>query len=99
MKGSTLRSCGKTLLNCIEFAGIHTDPSLRCGGNRLPKLAARSDDRAAQTTGFRAAGAAALIPSFAKEKSGSFIRSFKVIYPGLAAFAQDDSLRRTYGFL
>ena len=67
----------------IEFAGIHTDPSLRCGGNRNPELAARSDDRAAQTTGFRAAGAAALIPSFAREESGSSSRSFKAIYPGL----------------
>ena len=35
--------------------------------------------------GFRAAGAAALIPSFAREGSGSSSRSFKAIYPGHAA--------------
>jgi len=78
------------LLNCIEFAGIHTDPSLRCGGNRNPELDVRSDDRTSQTTGFRPAGAAGLIPSFAREGPGSSIRSFKAIYPGHAAHAQED---------
>ena len=38
--------------NYVEFAGIHTDPSLRFGGNRLSKLAVRSDDRTAQTSGL-----------------------------------------------
>ena len=76
------------LLNYIEFAGIHTDPSLRCEGNRNPELAACSDDQAAQTTGFRAAGAAALIPFFAREGSGSSNHSFKAIYPGLVAPGQ-----------
>ena len=35
------------LLYCIEFAGIHTDLSLRFGGNRISKLDVRSDDRTA----------------------------------------------------
>ena len=42
--------CGMPLLNYIEFAGIHTDPSLRCGGNRIPKLDVRSADRTSQTS-------------------------------------------------
>ena len=40
------------LLYYIEVAGIHTDPSYRCGGNRISKLAVRSDDRTAQTDGL-----------------------------------------------
>ena len=43
--------------------------------------------------GFRAAGAAALIPSFAREGSGSSDRSFKAIYPGHAALAQVNPCR------
>ena len=46
--------------------------------------------------GFRAAGAAALIPSFAREGSGSSGRSFKAIYKGHAARARADSLRREF---
>ena len=45
-----LRFCGMPLLNYIEFAGIHTDPSLRCVGNRIPKLDVRSADRTSQTS-------------------------------------------------
>ena len=45
-----LRFCGMPLLNYIEFAGIHTDPSLRCGGNRIPKLAVCSNEQTAQTS-------------------------------------------------
>ena len=36
----------------VEFAGIHADPSLRFGGNRISKLAVRSDDQTAQTSGL-----------------------------------------------
>ena len=38
------------LIYYIEFVGIHADPSLRCGGNRIPKLDVRSDDRTSQTS-------------------------------------------------
>ena len=63
------------LLYYVEFAGIHTDPSLRFGGNRLSKLAVRSDE-----VGFRAA--VELHPSFPPtllSGSGSSDRSFKAI--------------------
>ena len=43
--------------------------------------------------GIRAAGAAALIPSFAREGSGSSDRSFKAIFPGHAARAKVYSYR------
>ena len=54
--------CGMPLLNYIEFAGIHTDPSLRCGGNRIPKLDVRSADRTSQTSVL--SGCRKLQPSF-----------------------------------
>ena len=47
-----LRLCDMPLFHYVEFAGIHTDPSSRCGGNRISKLAVRSDDRTAQTGGL-----------------------------------------------
>ena len=69
------------LLYYVEFAGIHTDPSLRFGGNRLSKLAVRSDDRTGlKQVGFRAA--VELHPSFPPtllSGSGSSDRSFKAI--------------------
>ena len=34
-----------SLIYYIEFAGIHTDPFLRFGGNRISKLDVRSVDR------------------------------------------------------
>ena len=40
------------LLNCVEFAGIHIDSSLRFGGNRISKLDVRSDDRTSRTSGL-----------------------------------------------
>ena len=57
-----LRFCGMPLLNYIEFAGIHTDPSLRCVGNRIPKLDVRSADRTSQTS--VRSGCRKLQPSF-----------------------------------
>ena len=39
-------------LNHIEFAGIHPDPSFASEGTAIPKLAVRSDDRTAQTSGL-----------------------------------------------
>ena len=36
----------------VEFAGIHTDPSFAPEGTAIPKLAVRSDDRTAQTSGL-----------------------------------------------
>ena len=54
--------CGMPLLNYIEFAGIHTDPSLRCVGNRIPKLDVRSADRTSQTSVL--SGCRKLQPSF-----------------------------------
>ena len=52
MTGS--KTCASTAspLNYVEFAGIHTDPSLRFGGNRISKLDVRSDDRTSQTDGL-----------------------------------------------
>ena len=47
-----LRECGMPFLICVDFAGIHTDPSLRFGGNRISKLDVRSDDRTSQTDGL-----------------------------------------------
>ena len=37
----SLRLCDTPLIYYIEFAGIHTDPFLRFGGNRIPKLDVR----------------------------------------------------------
>ena len=36
----------------VEFAWIHTDPSFAPEGTAIPKLAVRSDDRTAQTSGL-----------------------------------------------
>ena len=36
----------------MEFAGTHTDPALRFGGNRISKLDVRSGDRTSQTDGL-----------------------------------------------
>ena len=46
----SLRLCDTPLIYYVEFAGIHTDPFLRFGGNRIPKLDVRSDDRTSQTS-------------------------------------------------
>ena len=37
-----LRECSMPLINCVEFAWIHTDPSLRCGGKDQVHPAAHS---------------------------------------------------------
>ena len=49
---SNLSESGMPFLICVEFAGIHTDPSLRFGGNRISKLDVRSGDRTSQTDGL-----------------------------------------------
>ena len=50
--GINLSGCDMSLIYYVEFAGIHTDPFLRFGGNRIPKLDVRSDDRTSQTGGL-----------------------------------------------
>ena len=81
------------LLNCVEFTGIHADPSLATEGTAFPNSTSALMTGRLKHVGFRAAGAAALIPSFAREGSGSSGRSFKGIYLGHAAQAQADSRR------
>ena len=81
------------LLNCIEFTVIHADPSLAAKGTAFPNSPSALMTGRLKHVGFRAAGAAALIPSFAQEGSGSSGRSFKVADPGHAARTYVDLLR------
>ena len=85
---SDLRAYGMPRFHYVEFAGIHTDPSLRCGGNRIPNSTSALMTGRLKQKGFQAAGAAAFIPSFAQGGSGSSGRSFRVNQPGHAACAQ-----------
>ena len=84
----TLRACGRSLLHSVEFTGIHTDPSPRCGGNRILNSTSALMTGRLRQAGFRAAGAAALIPSSTREGSGSSIRSFRAVHQRPAARAQ-----------
>ena len=83
------------LLNCIENAGLHTDPSPRCEGNRFPKLAGRSDDRPSQTRG--AFGLEELQPSFPPSLGKDQVhpdRLFQSNYSGAYRTRSDFSLTR-----
>ena len=77
----------------VEFAEIHTDPSLASEGTAFPNSTSALMTGRLKQVGSRAAGAAALIPSYAREGSGSSGRSFKVADPGHAARAYVDLLR------
>ena len=81
--GTNLRECGIPLwvtLNSRGFTQIL--PSLRREPHFQNSPSAPMTGRLRQV-GFRAAGAAALLPSFAREGSGSSGRSFKVPQRGM----------------
>ena len=86
----TLSGDDMLLLNCIVFAGIHTDPSSRCGGNRSsrtrrPLFMTGRLKHCGLSGGI---GDAARIPSSAREGSSSSSCSSKAIDPGHDAPAQ-----------
>ena len=68
------------LKSYIEFAGIHSDLFFATEGTASPNSTSALETCRLRQVGFRAAGAAALIPSSAKKRSGSSIRSFKAIF-------------------
>ena len=68
------------LKSYIEFAGIHSDLFFATEGTASPNSTSALMTGRLRQVGFRAAGAAALIPSSAKKRSGSSIRSFKAIF-------------------
>ena len=70
------------LKSYIEFAGIHSDLFFASEGTASPNSTSALVTGRLRQVGFRAAGAAALIPSSAKKRSGSSSRSFKAIFKG-----------------
>ena len=78
------------LKSYIEFAGIHSDLFFASEGTASPNSTSALMTGRLRQVGFRAAGAAALIPSSARKRSGSSSRSFKATLKGHAATAQVD---------
>ena len=68
------------LKSYIEFAGIHSDLFFASEGTASPNSTSALMTGRLRQVGFRAAGAAALIPSSAQKRSGSSSRSFKAIF-------------------
>ena len=68
------------LKSYIEFAGIHSDFFFASEGTASPNSPSALMNGRLRHAGFRAAGAAALIPSSAQKRSGSSSRSFKAIF-------------------
>ena len=68
------------LKSYIEFAGIHSDLFFASEGTASPNSTSAPMTGRLRQVGFRAAGAAALIPSSAQKRSGSSSRSFKAIF-------------------
>ena len=68
------------LKSYIEFAGIHSDLFFASEGTASPNSTSALMTGRLRHVGFRAAGAAALIPSSAQKRSGSSSRSFKAIF-------------------
>ena len=90
MKVQNLRFCGTPLYRYVEFAGIHSDLFFASEGTASPNSTSALMTGRLRHVGFRAAGAAALIPSCAQKRSGSSSRSFKATLKGHAATAQAD---------
>ena len=67
------------LKSYIEFAGIHSDLFFASEGTASPNSTSALMTGRLRHMGFRAAGAAALIPSSAQKRSGSSSCSFKAI--------------------
>ena len=92
---SSLRLCDMSLIYYIEFAGIHTDPFFRFGGNRNPKLDVRF--LKSDVSDKCAFGLQELQPSFPPSLhpgSGSSSRSFKAINKGHVTPAQVNPRRQ-----
>ena len=68
------------LKSYIEFSGIHSDLFFASEGTASPNSTPALMTGRLRQVGSRAAGAAALIPSSARKRSGSSSRSFKAIF-------------------